>query len=207
MILAMMWLVIGFSLLGFAGYEYVYKGNTPGQLAWIRPNGPAPGADGQLPPGAEVVGTESFRLVMDKIGVDAPVSAYGVDENQVPEVPYEAQLVAWYNFSAYPGNGDNAVFAGHVTWRGDAVFKRLSEMQPGDHVEIQRQDGSHLVYEITDSLTVAPTDQDAQHWMLPTGADTITIITCAGERVLVPGPIGAEYDHRQVLRGVLIAVA
>jgi LPXTG-site transpeptidase (sortase) family protein len=207
LILAGVWLLVGFSLLGYAGYEFTANGKTPGQLIWVRPAQPAAPGDGQSPPLSQPVGTESFRLIIDKIGVDAPVSAYGLDENAAPQVPYEADLVAWYNFSSYPGNGENAVFAGHVTWRGDAVFKRLGEMQPGDQIKIQREDGSHLVYEVTESLLVEPSAQSAQDWMLPSGGDVITLITCGGERHLTDDFIGAEYDHRQVVRATLVAVA
>ena len=208
-ILAVLWLTAGFGILGYAGYEVLYKGTEPGQLIWVRPGEPAaPDAgSGGDQHAAPVTGTESFRLVIDKIGVDAPVSAYGLDDNAAPAVPYEASLVAWYNFSSYPGNGDNAVFAGHVTWNGDAVFKRLADMQAGDRITIQREDGSHLVYEVSDSLLVEPTSQAAQDWMLPVGQDVITLITCGGERYLTDDFAGADYTHRQIVRAHLIAAA
>jgi LPXTG-site transpeptidase (sortase) family protein len=210
-ILALLFLAIGAGMMAYAAHQIVYEGKTPGQLIWVRPNAPADPAaapgDGQPPPQAQPVGTESFRLVIEKIGVDAPVSAYGLDENAAPLVPYEAELVAWYNFSSYPGEGDNAVFAGHVTWRGEGVFYDLDQVAVGDHVRVVREDGSHLVYEITDSLLVEPTAQEAQNWMLPAGEDVITLITCGGERHLTDTFIGAEYDHRQIVRARLIAVA
>jgi LPXTG-site transpeptidase (sortase) family protein len=209
-ILASLFLLVGFGLMGLAAYEFAYKGNDPAQLIWVRPGapaGPAAADDSQQPPQAPPVGTEPFRLVIDKIGVDAPVSAFGLDENATPQVPYDADLVAWYNFSAYPGNGDNAVFAGHVTWNGDAVFKRLDELAPGDQIRIQREDGSHLVYEVTDSVLVEPTAQTAQQWMLPAGEDMVTLITCGGDRRLTNDSFGAEYSQRHIVRGRLIAAA
>jgi len=66
-----------------------------------------------------------YRMVIEKIGVNAPVDVYGLDANNVPEVPLgsdAAEVIAWYNFSAKPGTGSNAVFAGHVTWNGRAMF-------------------------------------------------------------------------------------
>ncbi|HUF52867.1 MAG TPA: class F sortase [Dehalococcoidia bacterium] len=208
-LLAVLFLIIGAGMMAYAGHQILYEGKTPGQLIWVRPNGPAgvPGADGQPPPQSEPLGTETFRLVIEKIGIDAPVAAYGLDENAIPTVPYEADLVAWYNFSRYPGEGENAVFAGHVTWRGEGVFYRLNEVAPGDHVRIKREDGSQLVYEITDSLLVDPTAAEAQRWLLPAGEDVITLVTCGGERTLTDDFIGAEYSHRQVVRARLIAVA
>jgi LPXTG-site transpeptidase (sortase) family protein len=208
-ILSSLFLLVGIGMIGVAAYEFAYKGNDPSQLIWVRPGQPvAPAAaDDSQPPQAQTAGTEPFRLVIDKIGVDAPVSTYGLDENALPRVPYDAELVAWYDFSSYPGNGENAVFAGHVTWNGDAVFKRLGELEAGDRIRIQREDGSQLIYEVTDSVLAEPTAQTAQKWMLPAGEDVVTLITCGGERYLTDDFIGAEYTHRQIIRGRLIAAA
>lgn len=208
-VLASIFLLIGFSMMGLAAYEFAYKGNDPSQLIWVRPGQPAApaAADSQQPPQAQTVGTEPFRLVIDKIAVDAPVSVFGLDENAAPRVPYEAELVAWYDFSSYPGNGENAVFAGHVTWNGDAVFKRLGELEAGDQVRIQREDGSRLIYEVSETVLVDSTDVNARDWMLPAGEDVVTLITCGGERYLTDDWIGAEYTHRLIVRGLLIAAA
>ncbi len=209
-ILASVCLLAGFVLIGLAAYEFAYQGKDPSQLIWVRPGQPAAPAaaeDGQQPPRSEPIGTEPFRLVIEKIGVDAPVSVFGLDENASPRVPYDADLVAWYDFSSYPGNGENAVFSGHVTWNGDAVFKRLGEMEAGDRIRIQREDGSHLIYEVTDSVLVEPSAANAQQWMLPAGEDVVTLITCGGERYLTDDFVGADYTHRQIVRGRLIAAA
>ncbi len=210
MILSSLFLLVGIGMIGVAAYEFAYRGNDPSQLIWVRPGEPAAPAaadDGQPPPQARPAGTEPFRLVIEKIGVDAPVSTYGLDENAAPRVPYDADLVAWYDFSSYPGNGENAVFAGHVTWRGDAVFKRLGELEAGDRIRIQREDGSHLIYEVTESVLVEPSDPTARDWMLPAGEDVVTLITCGGERYLTDDFIGADYTHRQIIRARLIAAA
>lgn len=209
-ILSSLFLLAGFAMIGVAAYEFAYQGNDPTQLIWVRPGEPeAPVAanESQSPPQAETVGTEPFRLVIDKIGVDAPVSMFGLDTNALPLVPYDADLVAWYNFSSYPGNGDNAVFAGHVTWNGDAVFKRLGELGSGDRIRIQREDGSNLIYEVTETVLIEPGDPTARDWMLPAGEDVVTLITCGGERYLTDDIVGADYTHRQIIRGRLIAAA
>ena len=71
------------------------------------------------------LGDEPYQMIIDKLGVNAPVSAFGLDAQAVPEIPTgpdAASIVAWYKFTAKPGTGSNAVFAGHVTWYGAAVF-------------------------------------------------------------------------------------
>lgn len=210
-ILSSLLLLAGIVMIGVATYEFAYRGNDPTQLIWVRPGepvDPAPAAAlDDTEPQAQAAGTEPFRLVIEKIDIDAPVSTYGLDENALPRVPYDADLVAWYDFSSYPGNGENAVFAGHVTWNGDAVFRRLGELEAGDLIRIQREDGSNLIYEVTDSVLVEPSDPTARDWMLPAGEDVVTLITCGGERYLTDDFIGADYTHRQIIRGRLIAAA
>src|SRR3972149_11086899 len=53
------------------------------------------------------------RLVIPRIGVDAPVVTMGVDGNGVMQSPKGPEEVGWYDFTAQPGFGGNAVFGGH----------------------------------------------------------------------------------------------
>ena len=75
-------------------------------------------------------------MAIDRIGVDAPVVPEGMDEQNVPLVPLNAYEVAWYDFTAQPGTTGNAVFAGHKTWGGEAVFYDLDQLQRGDTIRL-----------------------------------------------------------------------
>ena len=47
-------------------------------------------------------------MIIERIGVNAPLAAYGLDANAVPIVPTgpdASYVVAWYDFSAQPGTG------------------------------------------------------------------------------------------------------
>lgn len=148
-----------------------------------------------------------YRIVIDKLGVDAPVSTFGMDEELVPEVPYTATDVAWYDFSARPGTGGNAVFAGHVTWNGRAVFYDLDQLQAGDQITLAGQDGTQLTYTVSDVWQVDPEDPDSLKVMWPTESDVITLITCSGKFIDTDDPVlGGDYTHRLVVRGNLIAI-
>jgi LPXTG-site transpeptidase (sortase) family protein len=146
-------------------------------------------------------------MVISKLGVDAPVDTYGLDANAVPEVPTgddAAEIVAWYNFSAQPGVGSNAVFAGHVTWNGPGVFFKLTTMVPGDEVKLVGQDGEELLYRVTDVFSVDPNDPESLSVMASTPEDVITIITCDGAYTDTNDPVfGGEYSARLVVRGAL----
>lgn len=156
------------------------------------------------------LGDQPYRLVIEKIGVNAPVDTYGLDAAAVPEVPTGPganQTIAWYDFSAKPGSGSNAVFAGHVTWNGQAVFFKLAEVTPGDTIKLQGTDGTELVYSVASVFSVDPTDPDAVKVMYATDRDMVTLITCGGNYSRTGDPIfGGEYDQRLIVRGELAAV-
>lgn len=147
---------------------------------------------------------QSFRIAIDRIGVDAPVVAEGMDEQQVPVVPLNAYEVAWYDFSAQPGTPGNAVFAGHKTWAGEAVFHDLDQLQLGDTVRLRGEtDGVELVYKVTDSFTVREDDPNGVQAMLPSPLDIVTIITCDGTRYYTgDATYGHDYTERRVVRAV-----
>jgi LPXTG-site transpeptidase (sortase) family protein len=146
----------------------------------------------------------AYRLVIDSIGVNANVFTYGVDADRVPEVPLNGEDVAWYNFSARPGTGSNAVFAGHVSWNGRAVFSDLDSLAVGERVFLRGGDGKELIYVVSESYLVDPSDPTSISVMSPTADDVITIITCSGTFYYTGDPVfGGEYTQRRIIRAAL----
>jgi LPXTG-site transpeptidase (sortase) family protein len=149
-------------------------------------------------------------MVIDSIGVDAPVETYGLDLNAIPTVPTgpdAAEVVAWYDFSGEPGTGDNAVFSGHVTWFGRAVFWDLKKLQMGDTIRLMGEDGAELVYAVSDSFLVDPADPASVRVMDHATDDIITLITCDGDFVDTGDPVfGGDYTDRRVIRAGLVSV-
>jgi LPXTG-site transpeptidase (sortase) family protein len=165
---------------------------TPTPVVVTQP--PAP----PLPPPVAV--STPFRLIIDRLGINAPVGVYGLDARQIPEVPLNGREVAWYKFSAEPGRGSNAVFGGHVTWNGRAVFYNLNDLVAGDRIVIDRQDGSRLHYTVTDSFLVDARDPNSVSVMSPTSNDVVTLITCGGASYYVGGTFRYDYTHRLIVR-------
>lgn len=177
-----------------------------------KPTAPITDTPSPTPVPAPPLGDRPYQMAIAKIDVDAPVQEFGLDENAVPVVPTgdnAASVVAWYNFSSRPGTGSNAVFAGHVTWNGTAVFYYLSKLTAGDEIDLTGQDGTKLKYTVSEVFTVNPTlDPNAKDVMLPTPDDVLTIITCAGTFYSDPNdPVfGGNYDERLVVRAALQSV-
>ena len=151
------------------------------------------------------------RMVIEAIGVDAPVAVRGLDANAVPEEPGAPDVVAWYNFSSRPGAGSNAVLAGHVDWTyngrpGPAVFWGLKDLNPGDTVRIFLEDGTRYDYAVTANFAVPYDDPKAVEVMGPTPNDVITLITCGGTWIRDPSlPLGGYYTHRIIVRAERVA--
>jgi sortase A len=138
------------------------------------------------------------RLVIPKIGVDAPVVTLGVDAQGVMQSPKTAFEVGWYNFTAQPGTGGNAVFSGHVDFAsvGPAVFWHLRDLGPGDLVQVRLADGTTYQYVVVSSTSYPGDDAPIADIVGPTGKDSVTIITCTGtfNRDV------HQYSHRLVVR-------
>jgi LPXTG-site transpeptidase (sortase) family protein len=147
-------------------------------------------------------------MVIERLGLAAPVATYGLDENNIPIVPtgpYAGGVVAWYDFSARPGTGNNSVFAGHVTWNGPAVFYGLSNLGGGDLIRLRDDRGAEVVYQVTanDLLDTATTLET----MYPNGRDFLTIVTCGGSFYSTGDPVfGGEYTARTVIRAELVSI-
>jgi len=175
------------------GFTLAPEGERLRELLGARPT-PEPAPD--APPPSPVI--PPARLVIPKIGVEAPVVTVGVDGEGVMESPAGPFEVGWYDFSAQPGSGGNAVFSGHVDYRnvGPAVFWDLRELVSGDLVEVLLADGTAYQYVVTSSVSYDAGDAPITEIVGPTAKDTVTLITCAG---IFNGQV-RQYSHRLVVR-------
>lgn len=176
--------------------------NLPVAISYYNPQPTAPEPE----PAAVTV---PLRLMIERLGVNAPVGVYELDEDGVPEVPLAddaAEVVAWYDFSSKPGAGSNAVFAGHITWnRAPAVFANLADLQAGDVVRLVSDDGREYTYEVFANFAVDPYDTESLKVMAPTETDTVTLITCGGTWIPDPSEqFGGDYTTRTIVQAKLV---
>jgi LPXTG-site transpeptidase (sortase) family protein len=145
------------------------------------------------------------RIVIPKAKVDAPLVTLSIDENGVMQSTSNAYDVAWYDFSAKPGTGSNAVFSGHVDYHdvGAAVFWNLRDLQPGDVVEVHLEDGTVYQYSVSalDCMPVA--EAPINQIVGPTQSEVVTLITCCGTF----NSSTRQYDRRLVVRADRIFTA
>ena len=108
--------------------------------------------------------------------MNAQVIVLGVDDHGFMETPPDAWSVAWYDFSARPGTGGNAVFSGQ-SLPGPAVFTNLHALVRGDRVEVRLTDGTVIGYAVTSTQEVGP-DTNPRPLIGPSASEQVTLIAC-----------------------------
>jgi len=157
------------------------------------------------PEGSQIYGTAD-RLVIRRLGINAPVNISVVPPSGEMGVPLGANDVVLYDFSAvggglggYPGRGGNTVIAGHVDYICClAVFAPLRYVQEGDVIDYYTGDGGHYQY-VVQWFGDFPNDTNWAPYM-GGGPDIMTLITCNGTF----NQAAHEYDHRRLVRAVLV---
>jgi LPXTG-site transpeptidase (sortase) family protein len=168
----------------------------PGNVAsvgrgWLLTPHPTATAVLPTPDGAPIA-----ALAIPKFDVDAPVVVRSVDSVGAMQTPDGPTDVAWYDFSAKPGFGSNAVFAAHVDYHnyGPAVFWHLKDLEFGDVIEVRLDDGAVYAYEVVSVEQLPVEDIDIDKIVGRTPREVITLITCGGDWN------GHEYTSRVVVR-------
>ena len=122
------------------------------------------------------------RVRIPAIGVDAPVDPLTVDRNGVLPPPDTNERTGWWRDGPEPGERGPAVIVGHVdSYKGPAVFFRLTDLDKGDRILVDRADGTTAMF-VTQRI-----EQHAKD-AFPTQAvygDTpdpqLRLITCGGD--------------------------
>ncbi|HEX6291402.1 MAG TPA: class F sortase [Herpetosiphonaceae bacterium] len=142
---------------------------------------------------AAVSPAQPVRIVIPAIKLDYKPVSVGLDKNRIPIVPKHD--VGWYNLSAMPGQGDNVVFWGHVLRFKNrpnipAPFARVKELKPGAEIILTTAKGQKAYYRVTRAVQVTP---DQVSYILPTGKEQVTLVSCIGENVIVQGNVTKKY--------------
>ncbi len=137
------------------------------------------------------------RLVIPVIELDRILVSVGLDRKGVPVVPDHD--VGWYNLSAVPGQGENVVLWGHVLrFRNaphiPAPFARLKEVPIGAQLILYSANGAAHTYVVTRQIWATP---DQVEYILPTGREQVTLVSCIGDKVIVNGAT-VDMTHRLI---------
>jgi LPXTG-site transpeptidase (sortase) family protein len=122
---------------------------------------------------------EPVRLVVPRLGVDAPVIGIGtVDGVLVP--PDDPATLGWWAAGAEPGAArGGALITGHTVHTGGGAFDDLGTLRPGDRVKVNTLDGV-IRYFVTDVRTYrkASLAQHAEKVFSQSVRGRLVLITC-----------------------------
>lgn len=174
------------------------------------PRGPMPTTGGMRPGPVDAipasglarrVGARPVAIRIPAIQVDTDVETARIIDG-VMQDPSGPWIVAWYSQTDRVGVPGNAVFAGHLDYYGvgPAVFWRLSELQPGDVIEITGNNGHLYRYRVEWVKAFDTATAPVAEIVGPTTTESVTLITCGGTF----DPAHGGYDQRVVVRAVRI---
>lgn len=146
------------------------------------PSAAVPTVRATLPPaGRERPGPR--RFVAGPARIDLPVVPVGVDDTGLMELPATVREVAWYAYSARPGDrAGTTVLAAHVDTQADGLgpFARLRELDEGDELLVVDGQGRDRRYVVTDVTKVAKAEVPLDRVFRRDGPHALVAITCGG---------------------------
>jgi hypothetical protein len=139
--------------------------------------------DGRALPSDSTVPPTSLRI--PAIGLTAQVDQVGINSGTGDfDVPPSVDRVGWYRFG--PGletGAGSVVIAGHVdsAAQGRGAFFRLSELSPGDLIEVSDADGVTHHFEVVGREVYGKDTIPLERYFARDGEVRLTLITCGGE--------------------------
>jgi hypothetical protein len=112
---------------------------------------PSPSPPYRPEPAETMPPSRPVSLEIPRLKVRTELLSLGRNPDGSLEVPSPAhvQQAGWYRYGAAPGSLGPAVITGHAeSGDGPAVFHRLGELMPGDHVAVLRRDHRVAVFRI-----------------------------------------------------------
>ena len=126
-------------------------------------------------------GVHPTRLRIPAIGVDAKVSDMGLNDDGSIEVPEVFADTGWWTYSPEPGRIGTSAILGHVDSRtGPAVFYRLRDLEAGDEIHVDGEDGDTVTFVVRDVEQYAKDEFPSDRVLGASPDPQLRLITCGG---------------------------
>lgn len=143
------------------------------------PRSQAPSAE---PRAAALPPSRPVSITIPSIEVTSGLEQLGLGKNRAMETPKDPAKAGWYRPGATPGAIGPSVVAGHVTWDGvPAVFFKLTELEPGDRIDVRRADGTTAVFTVDRTATYPKDDFPTVEVYRNLDHAGLRLITCGGD--------------------------
>ncbi|WP_203963006.1 class F sortase [Actinocatenispora thailandica] len=150
-------------------------------------NGPSDGPPRSPHPTASALplvdaqAADPIRIRVPGVGIDAPIGPLRVGADGVLPPPRAFDRAGWWQAGPEPGERGPAVIVGHVdSYRGPAVFFRLSTIADGARIFVDRADGSTAVFAEQRIERRAKTAFPTKAVYGSTSDSELRVITCGG---------------------------
>lgn len=122
------------------------------------------------------------RILIPSIGVDTAIKEVGVTDTGNMASPHGLTDVGWYKYGPLPGTLGSAVIAGHLdnAVALNGVFKRLSELKPGDDIYVENGAGTRVHFQVKEKDIYPYNNAPADRIFNAKGTPSLNLITCAG---------------------------
>ncbi|MFJ7057408.1 class F sortase [Streptomyces microflavus] len=146
------------------------------------PAAPRSQAPSGEPPAAALPPSRPVSITIPFLKVTSDLEELGLGKNRAMETPKDPAKAGWYRPGATPGAIGPSVIAGHVTWDGSpAVFFELTELEPGDRIEVRRADGRTAVFTVDRTATYPKDDFPTVEVYRNLDHAGLRLITCGGD--------------------------
>ena len=134
------------------------------------------------PPVPAPAGFVPERLLVESLGIDAPLVATGVDADGALVPPEDPARLAWWR-GVRPGTGaGSVVVAGHLDMYGygQGPLARIMRLQPGDRAAVTGADGAVATYVLRGVTTFEKETLPADELFGTGGPERLVLVTCGG---------------------------
>lgn len=161
-------------------------GSVPGPSSTAGAEAPAELTEDAVDEGIEPLpASVPTQVRLPSIEVSSPLHSLGLAADGTLEVPSGERYdeAAWYSGSPTPGEVGPTVIEGHVTGVGGrpSIFFELGALREGDLVEVDREDGTTVTFEVYRVEQYAKDAFPTVSVYGPTPGPELRLITCGGE--------------------------
>ena len=122
-------------------------------------------------------------LSIDKLSINAPIEQLELTSSGAMGVPSNIWNAGWYIGSARPGQKGAAFIDGHSSSSRGALFGNLDTLKSGDVINVLRNDGIKVTFNVVDVKVVNRHSVDMASMLKPYGkyARGLNIMSCVGD--------------------------
>jgi sortase (surface protein transpeptidase) len=173
---------VGATAIGRGALDSPPSSTAPAGTSPTDAKAPPPTRSDVLTKGPLMATSAPTRVSIPALGVTERVIGLGLEADGSMQVPADARTVGWYTKAPTPGALGPAVLAGHVDFeKQPGTFARLSELRPGDLINVEREDAGMAMFAVT-KVERHPKDRFPSAAVYgPINHAGLRLITCGGD--------------------------